>query len=142
LHTHLRNETLTRDDLTDLTVLRLDAIAAVGVGRDGGPGKVHVAHLTAEADAGKPYKLLSFAGPHAVDLDFAFLLQLGVFLREYALIAANGRLMDQVFGAHEQSTADGNAHDGASYTSSAPLGLLTGGFSGRPTHSDRYGCTR
>src|SRR5580765_4159136 len=40
---------------------------------------------------------------------------------------------------HEQSTADGNAHDGASYTSSAPLELPTGGFSGRPTHSDRYG---
>ena len=31
-------------------------------------------------------------------------------------------------------------HDGASYTSSAPLGLLTGGLpSGRPTHLDRHG---
>ena len=31
VHTHLRNEPLTRDDLVDLALLRLDLVAAVGV---------------------------------------------------------------------------------------------------------------
>jgi GTPase len=45
VHTHLRNESLTRDDLVDLALLRLDLIAAVGVTRDGRPADLHVAHL-------------------------------------------------------------------------------------------------
>ncbi|GAB4388079.1 MAG: GTPase HflX [Thermodesulfovibrionales bacterium] len=44
IHTHLRNEDLSRDDLTDLALLRLDLIAAVGVG-DGDMERVKVAHL-------------------------------------------------------------------------------------------------
>ena len=35
IHTHLGKETLTRDDLTDLALLRLDMMAAVTVGGDG-----------------------------------------------------------------------------------------------------------
>ena len=35
VHTHLKSEPLTKDDLTDLALLRLDMVAAVGVGRDG-----------------------------------------------------------------------------------------------------------
>ena len=35
IHTHLFNETLTRDDLTDLTRLRLDLVAALLLGTDG-----------------------------------------------------------------------------------------------------------
>ena len=31
VHTHLRGEPLTQDDLTDLTLLRLDLVAAIGV---------------------------------------------------------------------------------------------------------------
>src|SRR5262245_49295793 len=31
VHTHLRNEPLTRDDLVDLALLRLDLVAAIGV---------------------------------------------------------------------------------------------------------------
>src|SRR4029077_9001794 len=31
VHTHLRNEALTRDDMTDLALLRLDAVAAITV---------------------------------------------------------------------------------------------------------------
>ena len=37
VHTHLRNEALSRDDLVDLALLRLDLVAAVGVTRDGRP---------------------------------------------------------------------------------------------------------
>ena len=39
VHTHLRNEPLTRDDLVDLALLRLDLVAAIGVWPDGRPGR-------------------------------------------------------------------------------------------------------
>lgn len=45
LHTHLRGEQLTQDDLTDLALLRLDLMAAIEVKPDGLPGVVRAAHL-------------------------------------------------------------------------------------------------
>src|SRR5256714_2600501 len=46
VHTHLRGEELTRDDLTDLALLRLDLMAAVEVdARTGLPGVVRAAHI-------------------------------------------------------------------------------------------------
>jgi GTP-binding protein HflX len=39
VHTHLRGEPLTHDDLTDLALLRLDLVAAIGVERGGAPGR-------------------------------------------------------------------------------------------------------
>lgn len=45
VHTHLRGEPLTHDDLTDLTRLQLDLIAAVTVSPDGRPGTVEHSHL-------------------------------------------------------------------------------------------------
>ncbi|MDD9946278.1 MAG: GTPase HflX [Myxococcales bacterium] len=44
VHTHLRNEPLTRDDLVDLTRLRLDMVAALSLARDGRVRTVHYAH--------------------------------------------------------------------------------------------------
>src|SRR6266436_3411353 len=46
LHTHLRGEELTQDDLTDLAMLRLDLMAAIDVDQSTGlPGVVRSAHL-------------------------------------------------------------------------------------------------
>jgi GTP-binding protein HflX len=46
VHTHLRGEDLTRDDLTDLALLRLDLMAAIDVDEKTGlPGVVRSAHL-------------------------------------------------------------------------------------------------
>src|SRR6185312_12759151 len=62
LHTHLRNEPLTRDDLVDLALLRLDLVAAVGMQPDGRPADLHVAHLlppSADPKAlGEPWRVL------------------------------------------------------------------------------------
>src|SRR5688572_12736257 len=44
LHTHLRSEPLTRDDLVDLTRLRLDSIAALCVSPEGQPQQISYAH--------------------------------------------------------------------------------------------------
>lgn len=45
VHTHLKQEPLSRDDLTDLELLRLDAMVAIGVREDGLPGRLVYAHL-------------------------------------------------------------------------------------------------
>lgn len=46
VHTHLRGEDLTQDDLTDLALLRLDLVAAIDVQPESGlPGVVRAAHL-------------------------------------------------------------------------------------------------
>ncbi len=45
VHTHLKDEPLSLDDLTDLALLRLDYIAAVGIDAKGLPAHIHAAHL-------------------------------------------------------------------------------------------------
>jgi len=56
VHTHLRGEPLTRDDHTDLALLRLDLVAALEVLPDGLPGRVHLAHLLPENPQGALWK--------------------------------------------------------------------------------------
>jgi GTP-binding protein HflX len=76
LHTHLSSEPLTRDDLTDLALLRLDAMSAIEVREDGLPGVVRTAHLApaatngARGNGGAPWELLPPALPSQIDLDF------------------------------------------------------------------------
>src|SRR5512140_3908232 len=48
VHTHLHGEPITRDDHTDLALLRLDLVAALEVLEDGLPGRVYYAHLLPE----------------------------------------------------------------------------------------------
>jgi GTPase len=58
IHTHLRNEPLTRDDLVDLTRLRLDLIAAICLSPEGNPLSIHYAHCVplAEGKDGDPFR--------------------------------------------------------------------------------------
>jgi GTP-binding protein HflX len=60
VHTHLRNEPLTRDDLVDLALLRLDLVAAIGVQPDGRPADLHAAHLLPPAPGQRtePWRIL------------------------------------------------------------------------------------
>ena len=48
VHTHLRNEALSRDDLVDLALLRLDLVAAVGVNHEGRPADLCIAYVRAQ----------------------------------------------------------------------------------------------
>ena len=45
IHTHLKEESLTQDDLTDLALLRFDMVCAITVRPSGLPGIMYVAHL-------------------------------------------------------------------------------------------------
>ncbi len=49
MHTHLRGESLTDDDLNDLALLRLDAVAMVEARPDGEAGRVEVAMMAPES---------------------------------------------------------------------------------------------
>ncbi|MEO8840929.1 MAG: GTPase HflX [Kofleriaceae bacterium] len=51
VHTHLRNEPLTRDDMTDLALLRLDAVAAISVDAAGRAGKLFIGHMVPNGPA-------------------------------------------------------------------------------------------
>ncbi len=70
VHTHLNGEPLNDDDLTDLALLRLDLVAAVGVREDGLPGKVFSAHLFPDNPAGKAWEILPPVGLHDLADDF------------------------------------------------------------------------
>ena len=82
VHTHLQGEPLTRDDHTDLALLRLDLVAAVEVLAGGLPGKIHYAHLLPENATGAMWKdevassvfelaYDAVAGPLALEDEFA-----------------------------------------------------------------------
>ncbi len=78
VHTHLDDEPLTRDDLADLALLRLDLMAALAVREDGLPGLVHAAHLRPPGPHGRdgdaPWQLLEPAPPWGLELDCAALI--------------------------------------------------------------------
>jgi GTP-binding protein HflX len=77
VHTHLRGEALTRDDLTDLALLRLDAVAAITVDAAGRPGKLFIGHLTVDAspDPGtRPWRELPAEPATAPRTDFLELI--------------------------------------------------------------------
>lgn len=69
VHTHLKNEALTRDDLTDLALLRLDLVAAVGI-KGGGPAGFYVAHLMPEGSE-PSIQDISESDFFRFDMDFA-----------------------------------------------------------------------
>jgi GTP-binding protein HflX len=70
VHTHLRNEALSRDDLVDLALLRLDLVAAVGVNHEGRPADLHVAHLVPPREGKSPWILLPPEPFHRASVDF------------------------------------------------------------------------
>jgi GTP-binding protein HflX len=74
VHTHLRGEGLTRDDMTDLALLRLDLVAAITVDAAGRPGKLFIGHLLPDGPAERPWRELPAESPHAPTTDFAQLI--------------------------------------------------------------------
>ena len=78
VHTHLRGEQLTQDDLTDLALLRLDLMAAIEVDAETGlPGVIRAAHLlplhAGELDNASAPDVYGFLEPKLashLDLDF------------------------------------------------------------------------
>jgi GTP-binding protein HflX len=74
IHTHLRGESLTRDDMTDLALLRLDLVAAVGVDAGGRAGMVHMGHLLPDNADGDLWTELPAVPAFRLDVDFLDLI--------------------------------------------------------------------
>jgi GTP-binding protein HflX len=70
IHTHLADEGLTRDDLNDLVLLRLDAMVSLAADATGLPGLAHVAALRATYDREEPIQHLDPAPPARLEFDF------------------------------------------------------------------------
>lgn len=68
VHTHLKNEPLNQDDLTDLSLLRLDLVAAIGI-KDLLPDRIFVAHLMPQG-SGKTVEVFPPQGFHQFEMDF------------------------------------------------------------------------
>lgn len=74
IHTHLKNEPLSSDDLTDLALLSLDIMAVVTFSEKGQPEKVHVSHIL-PGGSQKPYQILDPIDPHHLDIGCLSLIQ-------------------------------------------------------------------
>ncbi len=70
IHTHLRGEALTQDDLNDLALLRLDLMAVVNVGQDGDPATVELAQILPGGSDGEPFRRVQARDVHRLDFDF------------------------------------------------------------------------
>jgi GTP-binding protein HflX len=71
IHTHLKDQPLNQEDLTDLALLRLDMIAALVARPDGLPGNISIAHLVPPNAEEKLYEVLPPGSVHAIGLDAA-----------------------------------------------------------------------
>jgi GTP-binding protein HflX len=101
VHTHLRGEGLTRDDLTDLALLRLDLVAAITMDDYGRPDQIHLAHVLPENDEGRHWLELPTQSLYQLDLDFDELIRtLETGLAELVGARAAGRFEEQAIVVH------------------------------------------
>ena len=74
IHTHLRGEPITQDDLNDLALLRLDLIAMIQVEEDGNAGKIELAHILPGADGDsrqhEPFRKIEARDIYSLHFDF------------------------------------------------------------------------
>jgi len=70
IHTHLSGEPLSSDDLNDLSLLRLDLVAAVSLTSGGQAGQIQIAHLLPENAERRLWTLLPPAPVRDLELDF------------------------------------------------------------------------
>ena len=96
LHTHLRGELLTADDLNDLALLRLDLVAMIEATEEGLAGRVEVAHVlpyVPENGSAADEAFRRVSAPDAGRLDFDFLPTVKALEAEFAKLSA-GRISD------------------------------------------------
>jgi GTP-binding protein HflX len=74
IHTHLKNEPLSQDDLIDLMMLRLDIMAAVTITDSGLPERIYMGHIL-PGIADPPYRLLYPLDPHQLNIGCLKIIQ-------------------------------------------------------------------
>jgi GTP-binding protein HflX len=68
VHTHLKGESLSSDDLTDLALLRLDAMAAMTLTPSGHLKEVHWAHILPGRSNRQPFQVREQLQPNQLDI--------------------------------------------------------------------------
>ena len=71
VHTHLKGEALSQDDLNDLALLRLDMMVALEVKTDGLPGRLEYAHLIPPDGQGEIIARQTVPSLYQLDFDFS-----------------------------------------------------------------------
>jgi len=69
VHTHLKDQPLNQEDLTDLALLRLDMMAALTVRKDGLPGSLSMAYLLPPNPEERLYEVLPPQSVHGLTID-------------------------------------------------------------------------
>jgi GTP-binding protein HflX len=101
VHTHLKGEPLTHDDLNDLALLRLDLVAAVEVLPTGLPGRVEIAHLAplapavAEGDGHDVAPFERIQAPDVHQLDFDVEATMRALEEEFARVTSDAGAVEQ-----------------------------------------------
>jgi GTP-binding protein HflX len=75
VHTHLKGESLSHDDLADLALLRFDLMAAIGVLESGLPGDVFLANLMPMNEKGKSWRCWDPLPLASLDVDALEIIQ-------------------------------------------------------------------
>ena len=75
IHTHLKGEPLSREDLTDLVLLGLDLMVSVEVREEGIPGPIHYAHILPENRGGEGWSIQRVPDVGQLTVDFQRLIQ-------------------------------------------------------------------
>lgn len=88
IHTHLKGEPLSDDDLTDLALLRFDMIVAIDV-MNGVPARVYMAHLLPDNPQNERYRMMESKSIY--DIDFDFNISIGEIENEFTRMASNGK---------------------------------------------------
>ncbi len=74
VHTHLRGEPITQDDLNDLALLRLDLLAVIQSDENGDAGRIEIAHILPGKDGDpkelEPFRKVEARDIHALRFDF------------------------------------------------------------------------
>jgi GTP-binding protein HflX len=75
VHTHLGDEPLTTDDLTDLALLRLDIMAAITMTETGLFQKAYVGYILPKSAYGKPFQMINPLNPGELNIGCLDLIQ-------------------------------------------------------------------
>jgi GTPase len=75
VHTHLHNEPISQEDLSDLVLLGLDMMVAIQVDPDGIPGAIDYAHILPKNIEGRGWDINTVPDSGQLDVDFIELVQ-------------------------------------------------------------------
>ena len=102
IHTHPgRQGGLSTEDLTDMALLRLDAMVAIETGEDGLPGTIHLAYLLPRSPSGERWRIEQYAHVSQLDLPFEdFIIELEQEIEQKSGIRDTGHALERAILVH------------------------------------------